>query len=758
MKIRNFIKLSSIVLLVFSFVAIAEVDNSVSFNVNSAYSELNAVHSALSFKSLQMSKLKALVTTLGKLNNNAQICVDSAGKRLNEINNLLTSVQKLSDKKAFQSSRQYQELQTKKEQYAKQVADCQLFVFRSHETITEVQERIQQLGLYSILKKSPPIWDLVLQSHKFVAVSLNWYNVYNLSGLRLFSLSNIIGLGIILLLCAGLGLFIRRRCSQWLGVRTSRKEVAIIIVATIRSYILPLLVFTGISIYLSSIFFGLGPNPSIELISYFVLGYLVLLMVSSFILCPHKPATASFLHDSHEIGRSFFRRLNLLGILLLIFLSVVVLLREQEIPSDVIYLALTVSYIIFSFNVVWICWLFSRMKFFENKKIMTGVIRYGLMIFLFAMIVVQLMGYYRLAVHLILGIFFTFIACGLLWLVSKIVYGIESIFNSNQYPLSKAVRDILGVKFRKRVNEFVFIKIVMYFVAISIFVLVLLYIWGFSLNSIDNLQNTLVNGFSVARLTFVPYKIMLAFLVFALILIFRRFVATYIARHYQFAGEKDTQVAMASIVNYALFGVGLIVSLVIAGINFTGLAVIAGALSVGIGLGLQGIVNNFVSGVILLIEKPIKPGDRVVIDGIEGFVKRVRTRSTQITTLAKEDIIIPNADLMTNKVTNFMFRDNLGRVVCEVGVAYGSNIELVKKTLLQVASEHPEVIKVEPNQPVVLFREFGDSSLKFFLYCIVENTNNRYLIHSDLNFAINKAFKKHKITIAYPQIDVHMDK
>ena len=176
----------------------------------------------------------------------------------------------------------------------------------------------------------------------------------------------------------------------------------------------------------------------------------------------------------------------------------------------------------------------------------------------------------------------------------------------------------------------------------------------------------------------------------------------------------------------------------------------------GIGLGLQSIVNNFLSGLILLIEQPIKPGDRIKIDGIEGFVKKVSIRSTQIITPSKEDIIIPNSDLITHHVTNYMFSDKYWRVNCPIGVAYGSDTDKVCEALMEVAIAHPEVVNTPLNKPVVLFRSFGDSALLFELWCLIKDVNRKYVVTSELNLAIDQAFRKNNISIAFPQQDVHI--
>ena len=218
-----------------------------------------------------------------------------------------------------------------------------------------------------------------------------------------------------------------------------------------------------------------------------------------------------------------------------------------------------------------------------------------------------------------------------------------------------------------------------------------------------------------------------------------------------FEEEEETQVAVASILTYIGFSIALISGLLVAGFDFTGLAIIAGALSVGIGLGLQSIVNNFVSGLILLIEKPIRPGDRINVDGVEGFVKKIRVRSTQIMTSAREDIIVPNSDLITRRVTNYMFSDKFYHISCEIAVAYGSDTQLVREVLLNIANHHDEVVKNGRNKPVVLFRSFADDALIFQLGCLIKDVNKKSVVRSDLNFAIEAAFREHHIDMPFQQ-------
>ena len=191
-----------------------------------------------------------------------------------------------------------------------------------------------------------------------------------------------------------------------------------------------------------------------------------------------------------------------------------------------------------------------------------------------------------------------------------------------------------------------------------------------------------------------------------------------------------------------------------AGFDLSNLAIIAGALSVGIGFGLQNIVNNFVSGIILLISRPIKVGDWVIAGTNEGIVKKINVRSTEIETFQLASVIVPNSELISNSVMNWTHVDSRVRVEVRVGVAYGSDTDLVHELLLRCAAEHEGVL--DWPEPFVVFLDFGASSLDFELRCYVGRAFEKVSTASDLRFAINRIFAEKDISIPFPQQDMHI--
>ena len=285
---------------------------------------------------------------------------------------------------------------------------------------------------------------------------------------------------------------------------------------------------------------------------------------------------------------------------------------------------------------------------------------------------------------------------------------------------------------------------------------VLVPLWGGHWDSILDRTGWSLSGFKIGARVFSITDVLAGMATFviliALVRTLQRFVDTRILKYARIdTGVRD---ALRTGIGYTGLVIAVLVAIDTTGIDLSGLAFIAGALSVGVGFGLQGVVNNFVSGLVLLAERPIKVGDWVEVGQHEGNVKRISVRSTEIKTFSRASVIVPNSELISKTVVNWMHKDRSGRIEIAIGVAYGSDVQQVRDILLQCAADNQNVQRAP--EPHVLFRDFGDSALLFELRFFVGNVEARLQISSDIRFAIDEAFRQADITIPFPQRQLHI--
>ena len=293
--------------------------------------------------------------------------------------------------------------------------------------------------------------------------------------------------------------------------------------------------------------------------------------------------------------------------------------------------------------------------------------------------------------------------------------------------------------------------LIVFFVAVA-----LLASWGFAWADIKSGLATAVDGFRIGSFHLSITDLIFAVIIFLVLLTATRWLQRLLETRIfpQTRLDSGMRNSLKSTIGYVGLIVAVAAAISTAGIDLSNIAIIAGALSIGIGFGLQNIVNNFVSGLILLAERPIKIGDWIVVGEHEGFVQRINVRATEIRTFQASSVIIPNSELLSSALLNWTHKDAMARIEIPVGVSYGADVDLVRDTLIEVAASHPEVIR-EP-EPFVLFTAFGDSSLDFELRCFVPQAVRKIRIASAMRFEIMRLFRERGIEIPFPQRDVHL--
>ena len=275
--------------------------------------------------------------------------------------------------------------------------------------------------------------------------------------------------------------------------------------------------------------------------------------------------------------------------------------------------------------------------------------------------------------------------------------------------------------------------------------------WEVSTADLFDTVRNIPFGFKIGEIHVSFEAVFTAVLVLFLLLIVTRIVQRWLETELLPRTKLEPSLQLSIVTIFGYVGAITAISLALSGLGFDlqKVALIAGALSVGIGFGLQSVVSNFVCGLILLTERPIRVGDSIVVKGEEGWVRRVRVRATEIETFDRASVIIPNSEFITGVVKNWTRANTLGRIVIKVGVTYDSDAVQVREILLDIARMHPQIVQSPP--PGVFLLAFGDTALEFELRCVVADVEKALSVRSDLNYAILKRFREAGIDIPHPQ-------
>lgn len=243
-------------------------------------------------------------------------------------------------------------------------------------------------------------------------------------------------------------------------------------------------------------------------------------------------------------------------------------------------------------------------------------------------------------------------------------------------------------------------------------------------------------------------------LVIAAFFLISRYLRSLVDRRWGERMKRGMGHTVKRLIHYSTVVLGIFVAFNVIGLNLSSLAIVAGGVGVGIGFGLQNLASNFISGLILMVERPIRVGDAVTVNEEFGFVEEIALRSSRVVTTDNVELIIPNADFITGTVVNWSRGDERIRERCSIGVAYGADIERVMDLLKAIAAENEDVL--EDPAPQIILDEYGDSSINFELRVWVESPRKRVNVRHEINVAIRGRFEEEDIEIPYPQRDLHL--
>jgi len=369
-----------------------------------------------------------------------------------------------------------------------------------------------------------------------------------------------------------------------------------------------------------------------------------------------------------------------------------------------------------------------------------------------AIVVCALTGYLPLARFLAQQLIVTGSILALVYLLLLWIDGFSQALSDDGTGMGQWLKRGAGLQRREQLT--LPISLLLKFIVLVLSVPFIMLQWGYAWPDIREWYRQLFFGLHIGNTEVTLGALLASIIVFGLGYAGARLFQGWLdAQVLQTAGiSGGVRQSIRTGVGYVGIMVAALAAFSYAGFNLSSLAIVAGALSVGIGFGLQNLINNFVSGLILLAERPISVGDRVVVGGEEGFVRKISVRSTELETFDGANVLIPNSYFISEKVKNWTFRNNICRIVIPIGATYGSDPRQVQSVLLTVASSHPEVLTAP--EPSVTLDEFAAASLRFTLCAFVGDIAKSGRVRTDLAMSILDAFDKAGIAIPCGQTDI----
>jgi len=754
---KNFVYLA-LVLFAFSLPSNVAADNFE--NMEKMSTELKTINKKLSRGQFDGEELSTWTKLTIKMKSSASLCTSNSEAALLDLKGVMDGLGEKVKGEDVDVTKKRNAYQKEKENLDKTLAKCNLFIASSNEVSRQINEAEKSYFKQKYLAKSPDMIKLVFayMAHPVAILEESGQFIFSRSGIREIDAIDIVLSLFFVLLSIFMGVWLRKKLLRLESKRQWQDEFSenfIRAVLTTLSSSAPYLVGSAVAA-IASVIITLEVSD-IPFITEFFIGLVIFFFSTTLIrllLSPYPPAKL-FISLTPHIAESLAKRLKVLAILGLIgYLAFYTVFSESIIESNLMLLRNIYSLFVV-LNVVWTLQVIIKSPRLPRLRYLSMLV----IVAIIATLIAEWMGYRNLAFTGRRVILLTFVTFVIFIGISKLFRDLFNAIDDGSYLWCRRIHTLLGVEQNQKVPGLIWIRLLTTILVWGLFAVLFINAWDYSGGIIEQVKGYIVNGFDIGDFRIVPGRILWALLIFGTIVILSSWVRSQLENNWlkmttMGHGARD---AMVTIIGYIMFLIAILAGLSAAGFDFGNIAIIAGALSVGIGFGLQNIVNNFVSGLILLFERPIRKGDWIEVGGTEGYVKDIHIRSTKIQTFDRSDVIVPNSELISNQVTNWVLSTRSGRAIIPVGVAYGTDTEKVRDILLAIAEENEQVAKTGTMpKPVVLFREFGDSSLNFELRVFLHDVDRRLRVVSEINFAIDKAFREQGIEIPFPQRDLHV--
>jgi len=690
----------------------------------------------------------------------AENCIAEETKELEDLNEQLP-IADIDPQKTITLTADQRYLLQKKNETTTKLAGCKLFAIRATELITLFSAQSKTNKKTTILGAAKPLWESIsdLQEHTTEwTKNINLDKITNSLGIETYHKKDLYIILILLSSALLITIYSKSRIKKYIKSRNSKSELekdfcAFLVI--IKKHLGIILFLSTLLLYESVHDYFLHKDFVLDtLIRPFLIFYLLVGVID---FLTHPPISKNLFNTQGKRFKELFCKSLKFFLFMVLFIYFIPKVKHLVPQDELIFeFILVIFYSILALNLFIIVQSFLYLtSYFDKSPTQKSFANFANTIFLIFNITCQWTGHLELSIYLLKGITYSiFLVFVSLAIYTYSISILEKIF-SKQHPWKLQAFKFIHKHRSDLILELVTLKIVMF-----------LFVWGWMFVKLNDawtiselwsaqLREIIFQGFEVADMQIVPIRIIFALLFFSLTTLFIK-TLKYQLQPAEASSIKAEQEAYLTIIGYIGIAISLVFSLMIAGVDLKGLALITGALSVGIGFGLQHIVNNFVSGIVLLLERPIKKGDRIVVGNKEGFVTNIGVRSTSVRTLEQSHIIVPNSDLVTKEVKNYMINNKKSRMKVEARMKYNAPAEKVKKILYEAAQNHPEISSEKGDEPYVFCIGYFDNALQFNLWCTVFNVNLKYRTRSDLYFYIDKRFREENIEYYFVQADINM--
>ena len=711
---------------------------------------------------LRTEELKRLQQSVTTIKSEIDQCINSNQTSVTKISEdlkLLGSATESEEREVTEKRNSLTELSLKHEA---QLATCRLIILRSNQILEETTKRQQALIALQLLTRNSSIIDHIeanivnpmegIGALLDFAVSTAGFDIFyqHRYFLTLMLAITIVG---ILVLRKLLARKIRNYNKK--SQRSFARMLLVSLLTGAKHYIVSLLMSFVFAAYFLYVSVSTGHFTFIALLTIGLFLYVLLTLILRITLNPIAPAEP-LTSLSKTVAFNLAYRLRLLAKLLFVGFLIFSVSNLYDFPVSVTGLVRNIYLGMLVLNLCWAFWLLGYITNLANSHLLRSLIISTLLAGMFS----DWVGYNNLSSFILIGVIGSISA----WFITHIFVILWTDFfdslDDGEFGWQQYIRSKIGVQPGDYLPGSMWFRFTFGIVVWSLFVITILKIWGLSDQSLLTIQAYITDGFDAGPIRIIPSRLLIAILIFAVFLSFVGWIKRGLGKSWLNRSRMDrgSKESMITLTGYVGLTIALLVGLSVAGVELANLALIAGALSVGIGFGLQNVVNNFVSGIVLLFERPIKTGDWIVVGGTEGYVRKIQLRSTLIQTFDRADVIVPNAEIIASQVTNLMLTDSIGRVKVPIRAAYGTDPRLVEKILIKIANAHPMVItrSSSVDKPWVVFQAFGDSALLFELRAYITNIDHKIAVLSDINFSISESFNEAGIKIPYPQTDLHL--